>query len=37
MVIKIVKFEWFINYPITIAKAANLLGPGTLGSGCEIQ
>jgi len=26
---KNVKFEWLINYRITIAKAANLLGPGT--------
>jgi len=24
-----VKPEWLINYRITIAKAANLLGPGT--------
>ena len=26
---KNVKFEWLINYGITIAKVANLLGPGT--------
>ena len=26
---KNMKFEWLINYGITIAKVANLLGPGT--------
>jgi len=26
---KNVKFEWLINYGITIAEIANLLGPGT--------
>jgi len=29
MIVKNVKFEWLINYWITIAKIANLLGPGT--------
>ena len=29
MIAKNVKFEWRINYGITIAKVANLLGPGT--------
>ena len=27
MIVKNVKFEWLINYGITIAKVANLLGP----------
>ena len=29
MVVKKVEFEWLINYGITIAKAANLLGSWT--------
>ena len=29
MIVKNVKFEWLINCRITIAKVANLLGPGT--------
>jgi len=29
MIIKNVKFQWLINYWITIAKVDNLLDPGT--------